>query len=171
MMKNCTNCGNQIKASDAFCIKCGAKQETQLQSPYNLSENTSIDQIFKLSIIGISILMIIGTFLPFLKVMNETMSLFWVNGQMGDGIAYILLAVLCIAAVFKGKKLPVVVAGAAGVAMYCFETKRLKEAYGQLGELSGLITKGAGYHLIAFSVFALLIVAVLDYARKYLEKK
>ena len=171
MSKFCTNCGNELKGNEKFCTKCGCESGNKVPQPLSVNfQDKSLDKIFKAAIVGLSILMILGTILPYMEVMGNTISLLWADGQVGDGIIYIILAVLCIVFVCLDKKIPQVVFSVSSFIMYCYENSQLKEAYGKIGSYSSLISRGAGYYLIAFVSIVLLIVCVLYFILPFINK-
>lgn len=174
----CKKCGNQIDEGAAFCKKCGTPVEN---IPNITTTGTGKELIpvntkyLKIGIAAASLLMALATLLPWLVLDSEiaryagmrSISLLNAGGQMGDGIIYILFAVVMIVFLYLKKNIPVLVCGIAPFLMYCFELSQMKKADSQLLgnslNMYDYMSKGSGFYLLSFSVFVLLALSILLY--------
>lgn len=174
----CKKCGNQIDEGAAFCKKCGTLVE---KAPDTNRTGTGIrkgdmqadTQHLRAGIAAASLLMALSTFLPYLKMNSEmarysgirSINLVHPAGQFGDGVIFIILAVLALVFLYLKKNLPVLVCGIVPFLMYCYELVQIKRQDAQLLGSSinmyDYMSKGSGFYLLSLSVIALLALSVL----------
>lgn len=172
----CKKCGNQIDEGAAFCKKCGTPVE---KAPGVAAAGTGMGSVrvdaryLKTGIAVSSLLMTLATFLPYLKMNSEmarysgirSINLVHPAGQFGDGVIFIILAVLLLVFLYLKKNLPVLVCGIIPFFMYCYEVAQIKRQDAQLLGSSinmyDYMSKGSGFYLLTVSVFALLVLSVL----------
>ncbi len=174
----CKKCGNQIDEGAAFCKKCGAPVE-------NIPNITAAGmgkgvmqvnaQYLRIGITAASLLMALATALPYLVLKDElarytgmrSISLINAGGKAGDGILFILFAVLMLVFLYLKKNIPVLVCGIVPLLMYCFELSQIKKQAAQLLgsgiDMYDYMSKGFGFYLLSFSVIGLLVLSVLFY--------
>ncbi len=174
----CKKCGKQIDEGAAFCKKCGTPVEN-IQDITAAGAGKGIMQVntqyLRIGIIVSSLLMAVATLLPWLVLDSgiaryagiRSISLLNAGGQMGDGIVFILLAVVMNVFLYLKKNIPVLVCGIAPFLMYCFELSQMKKADSQLLgnslDMYDYMSKGSGFYLLSFSVIVLLALSVLFY--------
>lgn len=174
----CKKCGNQIDEGAAFCKKCGTPVEN---IPNITATGTGKDLIqvntkyLKIGIAAASLLMVLATFLPYMKMNKEmarysgirSINLVHPAGQFGDGVIFIILAVLMLVFLYLKKNIPVLVCGIVPFLMYCYEVSLIKKQDAQLLgsriNMYDYMSKGSGFYLLSFSVIALLALSVLFY--------
>lgn len=174
----CKKCGNQLDEGAAFCKKCGTPAEN-IPNITTTSTGKKLIQVdtkyLRTGIAAASLLMALATFLPYMKMNKEmtrysglrSINLVHPAGQFGDGIVFIILAILMLVFLYLKKNTPVLVCGIVPFLMYCYEVSLLKKQDSQLLgsqiNMYDYMSKGSGFYLLSFSVIALLALSVLFY--------
>ena len=167
----CKKCGNVVEEGEKFCGKCGAPVEQAAKPAFGSSSGKMGSE--KIAMIGASVLMILSTVLPYLKVDPsmvryvgfEFFSLLKPGEGLGDGIFLIILAVLAIVFVCVNKKWPAVISSAISILLSLYEIFGFGKIVEESGEYSNVFSKGIGYYLQILAVIALLAAGVF-YIRK-----
>ena len=180
----CWKCGKELKDDAKFCAYCGEKTKlleqkasevprlgALLQKPQvsvgavgRMMEKQLDDNQYKIAITIISLIMVLACILPYMKIYNNSVSLLFFDGtQLGDGILYVVIAALCAALTWMGKRLPEIFISLGAPVMCIFEIYKYKKEAGGFYEY---IDKGLGFYLIIVSSIALPIACGLYYARK-----
>lgn len=166
----CKQCGNQLEDGAKFCGKCGSPIDSTVSKT---SVSMPSAQYIRIGIIIASVLLALSTVLPYVKVKEslswvtgtESISLLYVDGQLGDGIFFLLLAILIIVFSCLKKKIPVLICSVLTVFLYIFEIMQFKKQYDDvLGfkiDIWDYMTKGAGYHLLGISAILLLVLSIV----------
>lgn len=184
MSKYCKACGNQMQDQEMFCAKCGTKSEVIHQPISTFGIGKINEKYLKIGIIIASLLMILASIIPYMEIEESlypylgmskpTISLVWAGTQIGDGIIYIILAILSIVFVCLNKRLPEVIFSAIAFLMCCVEVKQINDNFKQLEASFGnyaLIEKRAGFYLIIISTAAMLVLSILYFLRKKMADK
>lgn len=182
----CKKCGNQIDEGAAFCKKCGTPAE---KAPGVAAAGTGkgfaqVDaRYLKTGIVIASLLMALATALPYMVFSKEFSHLVGArsfsmlnagkvagNGGMGDGIIFIILAVMMLVFLYLKKNTPVLVCGIIPFLMYCYEVAQIKKQneylFGRQNiDMYDYMSKGAGFYLLTVSVAALLMLSVLFFLK------
>lgn len=168
----CNKCGNQLEDGAKFCGKCGAPVDNTVNKT-SVSMPSLPSQYIRIGIIIASVLLALSTVLPYVKVKEslswlagaESISLLSADGKIGDGIFFILLAIITIVFTCLKKKIPVLICSVLSVCMYILETVHLKnqctEVLGFKIDIWDYMTKGAGYHLLGISVILMLVFSII----------
>ena len=167
----CKKCGNQIEEGAAFCKKCGTPVEQAAKTAQGIFPIN--EQYLKMGITVSCLLMAFATGLPYLVINDEvaiyagakSMSLLNADGRAGDGIVFIIIAVLALVFLHLKKNIPVLACGIASFLLYCFELWQIKKVEEMLPgygfSVDNFMSKGAGFYLITVSVIALLALSIL----------
>lgn len=179
MANFCKNCGNPLKQNEQFCGKCGTKVDPAPKPPassapsgapvrtpnpgaFNPADLLS-DSILKIGVMVASAVLILATLFPYMSVLGESISLTIADGHVGDGIFFILLAILCIVSALIKKPIPELVAGIIALLLCFFEMSQVIKMCKQYESFTGLISKQSGYYLMIFASFALCALCVLHF--------
>lgn len=176
----CKKCGNQIEKGETFCKKCGAQTEQSGKLTTGMTHKGTAPaktQYLKLGITAACLLMALATVLPYMKFDREiarytgikSISLLYTGKQIGDGILFIILAIMAIVFSFLKKGIPVLVCGIIPFLMYCFEVSQLNN--GSIADMYDYMSKGSGFYLITISVIALLILSILYFIQNRRDRK
>lgn len=112
-------------------------------------------QYLKIGVLVAGVLMIVSTLLPYVSVFGFSISLLLADGStVADGIFFVILAALCIVFALMDKAIPMLAASAAAVILWIYEMS-------QMSQFGALVSKGAGYYLLAVSAIALLVLSIL----------
>lgn len=173
MGKFCKNCGSPMKENEKFCAKCGTRSDIVRPAasvpvrhpvPAVMTGSKTAKKEYKIAVSIAGIVMIISTVLPYLEMMGETINLLRIDGtEVGDGLIFIILSVLCMILVYLDKKIPAVVISVIPCIMCCYEIYQLNSVYEELAGLSGIVSKKIGFYLIIISSAALLLLCVMNY--------
>jgi len=176
----CKKCGDQIEEGAAFCKRCGTPVEKvgnvaiPSAAPVNVLVNA---RYLKIGIIIACLFMALATALPYLVLDDKTaryvgtksMSLLNANGQAGDGIIFIIIAILTVVFLYLRKNIPLLICGIIPFLMYCYELKQIKKAeemiLGYSLNVDDFMSKGPGFYFLTVSVIALLALSILFFAQ------
>lgn len=175
----CKKCGNQIDEGSAFCKKCGTPVE-KAQGAAATGAGAGFPAVDKRylqwGILISCLLMAVATALPYLAISEnlapyvegDSMSLLNANGRAGDGVIFIILAILTAVFLYLKKDKGVLVCGVVPFVMYCYEMSQMKkvesivrQSFGGSIGMDDIMSKGAGFYLITVSVIALLVLSIL----------
>ncbi len=184
MKRFCTNCGKELGEQEIFCTECGTKSDLPLSaggtskgisgisvggSAVNKGE-ASGNLGIKIGIIVASALVILSAILPFVSVsafgQSMSMSLLLADGELGEGVFLIIFGTLGIIFGALRIKIGALVAGILSFILCCYEMYNMAIIYEELGGLSGLISRGAGFYLLILSSIALLVLSILNFVFK-----
>ncbi|MBO5335932.1 MAG: zinc-ribbon domain-containing protein [Lachnospiraceae bacterium] len=176
----CKKCGKEIENGMKFCKSCG----TPVEKAEAATQNSVVVLGIRIGIVVASLLMIVSTVLPYVifddmvaKVAGmKSITLLKPGNQLGDGVIYIIIAVIAIVCVCIRQKIPVLIWSIISALMCWYEKsqmeKQLMELQSELKHLKldawDFMEKGSGWHLLTVSVVLLLILSVLYFI---LEKK
>ena len=151
----CSNCGALIDENASVCENCGTPIPKQ-----NLMDNTPQEELKETKkrkpnfiSVGGAAGLALGAFLPFVSIsffgMKNSVSL--IDG--GDGIFFIILAVIAVALAMFGKNVGVTVTGVLSVALALFEANNIKN---NDSEYAAFINREAGYYLLILGAIVIL---------------
>lgn len=176
----CGKCGNEVNENEGFCANCGepitSQDTTDKVSAYTPDTTTGSATGFKFdlkkaNIIALvsSAIMIIMTFLPYASVefmgMSESVSL---TSEGGDGIFFIIIALLGIVFGLLSNKKALIVVGGIACALMLFEVISFADFADEMGAYSDFLSKGIGFWLMILSSVGLLAAPFVE---KYIPKK
>lgn len=152
MSKICGNCGNTLNDNDVVCANCGAAAPVQKKA----AGWTPL----RICMVVAAALLILAVFLPFAStsVFGTTFSVSLIEGS--DGVFFIVIAAVAIVFTLLNKCLVEMICGIAACVLSIFE---LISWNTQVGELSGVISKGFGFFLMFIASIAMLVVGILRF--------
>ena len=152
----CSNCGKLIDENAEVCENCGTpipKQNMTDNTPQLEQKETKKRKKPNYIAMGGAAALALGAFLPFVSIsffgMKNSVSL--IDG--GDGILFIILAVIVAALSMFGKNIGVTVTGILSVALALFEANHIKN---NDSEYAALINREAGYYLLILGAIVIL---------------
>jgi len=173
----CKKCGKEIENDMKFCKSCG----TSVEKAEVGTQNSVVVLGIRIGIVVASLLMIVSTVLPYVifddmvaKVAGmKSITLLKPGNQLGDGVIYIIIAVIAIVCVCIRQKIPVLICSVLSALMCWYESSQIEKQFAELQRGSKLdvwdfMEKGSGWHLLTVSVILLLVLSVLYFI---LEKK
>lgn len=186
----CKKCGNQIEEGAAFCKKCGTPVE-QAGAVSTAGTGTGAwpyMQYLRIGIVTACLLMSIATVLPYLVFDKEVaryagldspaLRLIYSNGRIGDGIFFILSAIVAAVFLYRKKGRVVLAGGTFSLILYFYELSQIREAENQFSRIVGgawdmydMISKGSGFYLLSVSVIVLFVLCSLFYLMDRKTKK
>ena len=88
------------------------------------------------------------------------------SAELGEGVFLIIFGTLGIIFGALRIKIGAQVAGILSFILCCYEMYNMAIIYEELGGLSGLISRGAGFYLLILSSIALLVLSILNFVFK-----
>ena len=176
----CGKCGNEINENEGFCANCGepianqiTPDETSAYTPDTSSVSTTGFKFDskKANLIAIvsSVIMFIMTFLPYATLefmgMSESITL---TTDGGDGIFFIIIALLGLFLGLLGNKKGLIVVGIIACALTLFEVIDFANIADEMGAYSDMLSRGIGFWLMILSSAGLL---ASPFVEKYIPKK
>ncbi len=151
----CSNCGKKIDENAEMCENCGTpipKQDMTDNTPQTGKKEIKKRKPNFIAVGGAAALAL-GAFLPFASIsffgMKNSISL--IDG--GDGVFFIILAVIAAALSMFGKNIGVTVTGILSAALALFEADNIKN---NDSEYAALINKEVGYYLLILGAIVIL---------------
>lgn len=179
-MKYCEKCGKELSDAARCCSICGGAPvdtppQQPVQSPAAVSAGGSASGIWKLfypaNIPGIAgcLLILISTFLTFVsvKLWTYTQSVSLMDG--GDGKIFLVAAIIGVVLCFINKPIiPIINLAYSCILalMSLYEVGNTDSAVGELGALSGALSRGAGYYLLILGAVVYLAAGVCGFLAK-----
>lgn len=173
----CKKCGKEIESDMRFCKNCGAPTEVTEKSTNSINgtDFRNIVPGIRIGVILAGLLLALSTILPYVVFDSEiarlsgtkSISLLLTDGeQIGDGIFYILLALIIIVFACIRKKTPILICSILSSLLCLFESIHFKKQYtemlrGTKIDIWDYMKKGSGYYLLTLSVILLLVLGIL----------
>lgn len=111
----------------------------------------------RLTIMSAAVIMIISTFLPYVGVsfmgIKQSFNFVYIDGEMGDGVFFIILGILAIIFAALKKRVPLLVVSVIITLLFIFELTQVAKVRGEYG---AFITFGAGFYLVRISTLVLI---------------
>ena len=128
--------------------------------------NTNQKKLFQIVVAIAAVIQVIACFLPFatVSVLGFSQSIAWTDG---DGIFAIILAVLAVVMVFVNKNVTYIIAMvAAAINVILIIYDGFIGYASELGDYSGMVTRGAGVYIFIIGAIAMVAGTVLLFVKE-----
>ena len=128
--------------------------------------NTNQKKLFQIIVAIAAVIQVIACFLPFatVSVLGFSQSITWADG---DGIFAIILAVLAVVMVFVNKNVTYIIAMvAAAINVILIIYDGFIGYASELGDYSGMVTRGAGVYIFIIGAIAMVAGTVLLFVKE-----
>lgn len=173
----CKKCGKEIESGMRFCKNCGEPVEGVGKASGSTAGTWRGPAVLciRIGLIVSALLLALSTVLPYLVFGRdiarmtgiESISLLLTDGSKpGDGILYILLALVIIVFTCIKIRIPALICSALSILLCWFEKSQFNKAYAEaLGktkiDMWDFVEKGSGYHLLTVSIILLTVLSIL----------